>query len=365
MKKSYLMIAAAAALFAACSNTDTFKDVDVQEAVIGLNGQYVEKPTKAEITSAWLTTANSKFGVFGYRYAADNANAFTLFSNEEVTYVTSPSADWTHTTVRYWDKGANDEYYFYAYAPYSASATFSRTNGLTYTLPSNVFLDTDDATDLCIAGAVEETDYAECSDAHVHFTFSHVLSKLSFKVIKTGFGANESVRLTSITFAAPSVTSATWNQNDENATTDADITYVDLANPTSSSDLTAKVAFNDTGADDGNNVVGVADVVVGATAANIIAGSNSFIVLPNNAPQDPTDIQANEKHLIKLAVGYELTYSDGETEPQTAYGDVALLYQKGNHYIVTINIKPVEIQFHADVINGFNDVTVSESFDVQ
>ena len=364
MKKSYLMIAAAAALFAACAETDNFKDVDVQEAVIGFNGQYVEKPTKAEITTAWLTTANSKFGVFGYRYAANNANALTLFNNEEVTYVTSPSADWTHTTVRYWDKGANDEYYFYAYAPYSASATFSRTNGLTYTLPSNVFWDTDDATDLCIAGAVEETDYAACSDAHVHFTFSHVLSKLSFKVIKTGFGANESVRLTSITFAAPSVTSATWNQNDENTTADANITYVGLTNPTSSSDLTAKVAFNDTGAD-GNEVVGVQDVIVGATAANIIAGSNSFIVLPNNAPEDAEHIQASEKHLIKLAVGYELTYADNKKEPQTAYGDVALLYEQGNHYIVTINIKPVEIQFHADVINGFNDVTVAESFDVQ
>lgn len=359
------MIAAAAALFAACAENDTFKDVDTQDAVIGLNGQYVEKQTRAEITSAWLTTANSKFGVFGYRYASGNANEITLFNNEEVTYVTTPSADWTHTTVRYWDKGASDEYYFYAYAPYSGTATFDRTSdGLTYTLPANVFLDTDDATDLCIAGAVEQTDYAECSDAHVHFTFSHVLSKLSFKVIKTGFGANESVRLTSITFAAPSVTSATWNQNGVNTTADADITYDGLTNPTSASDLTAKVAFNDSGADE-NGVVGVADVVVGATAANIIAGSNSFIVLPNNAPQDPTDIQADEKHLIKLAVGYELTYSDGQIEPQTAYGDVALLYEQGNHYIVTINIKPVEIQFHADVINGFNDVTVAESFDVQ
>lgn len=384
MKKDrFTILLAAAAMLAACSSNDTFKEVDTPDVVIGFNGQYVEKPTKAEITDSWLTTAGSDFGVYGYRYAIGNTDPtpFTLFNNERVYYVTSPSADWLHTTVRYWDKGATGQYYFYAYAPYSATtpsaASFVREagKGLTYTMPvdgsskTQVFVDTNNALDLCIA-AVEGTDYEHCSTpAHVHFTFSHALSKLSFKVKKEGFGNSDVVRLTSITFAAPISTTATWKQNALTGVASANVAYTDYAAPASLTD-NVKTAFTDSGADTPGDpsptVVGVADVIVGTEAgADKIAGSNSFIVIPNTNPADANDVQDGEKHLIKLTVEYELEYGDNhQKESHTAYGDVRILYQSGNHYIVTINIKPVAIEFHVDAITDFTTVNAG-TFDVQ
>ena len=50
MKKSYLMIAAAAALFAACAENDTIKEVN-EDVAIGFDGKYVNKATRAEISS--------------------------------------------------------------------------------------------------------------------------------------------------------------------------------------------------------------------------------------------------------------------------------------------------------------------------
>ena len=379
MRKDKFTFLLAAALLTACAQTDTFQEVDTQDVVIGFNGQYVEKPTKAEITSTWLTENGSDFGVFGYRYAITNANAFQLFANERV-YYDEADDDWYHTTVRYWDKGATGQYYFYAYAPYSATtpsaASFVREadKGLTYTMPvdgsskTQVFVDTNNALDLCIA-AVEGTDYEHCSTpAHVHFTFSHALSKLSFKVKKEGFGANDVIRLTSITFAAPISTTATWKQNALTGVESANVAYTDYAAPANET-TNVKTAFTDTGADTPDDpsttetneyvVVGVADVIAGTTAGNDkIAGSNSFIVIPNTNPANSSSVQDNEKHLIKLTVGYELTYGDnGQKESHTAYGDVRILYQSGNHYIVTINIKPVAIEFHVDQINDFTVAT--------
>ena len=384
MKKDrFTILLAAAAMLAACSSNDTFKEVDTQDVVIGFNGQYVEKPTKAEITDSWLTTAGSDFGVYGYRYAIGNTDPtpFTLFNNERVYYVTSPSADWLHTTVRYWDKGATGQYYFYAYAPYSATtpsaASFVREadKGLTYTMPvdgsskTQVFVDTNNALDLCIA-AVEGTDYEHCSTpAHVHFTFSHALSKLSFKVKKEGFGNSDVVRLTSITFAAPISTTATWKQNALTGVASANVDYEGYAAPEYLTD-NVKTAFTDSGADTPGDpsptVVGVADVIVGTEAgADKIAGSNSFIVIPNTNPANPNNVQDGEKHLIKLTVEYELEYGDNhQKESHTAYGDVRILYQSGNHYIVTINIKPVAIEFHVDAITDFTTVNAG-TFDVQ
>lgn len=386
MKKDrFTILLAAAAMLAACSSNDTFKEVDTPDVVIGFNGQYVEKPTKAEITDSWLTTDGSDFGVYGYRYAIGNTDPtpFTLFNNERVYYVTSP-ADWLHTTVRYWDKGATGQYYFYAYAPYSATAaSFNRAanGGLTYTMPvdgnskTQVFVDTDNALDLCIA-AVEETDYEHCSTpAHVHFTFSHALSKLSFKVKKEGFGANDVVRLTSITFAAPISTTATWSQNALTGVASANVAYTGYAAPASLTD-NVKTAFTDSGADTPDNpatpdtdesaVVGVEDIIAGTTAGDDkIGGSKSFIVIPNTNPANPNNVQDGEKHLIKLTVEYELEYGDNhQKESHTAYGDVRILYQSGNHYIVTINIKPVAIEFHVDAITDFTTVNAG-TFDVQ
>lgn len=113
------MIAAAAALFAACSNTDVLKEINDQEIAIGFD-TYAQKATKAAENSSKDYSLNLKdhhnqFKVWGYK----NTSTTPVFNGEEVTYNTADSK-WGYTNNRYWDKAATS-YEFYAYAPASST----------------------------------------------------------------------------------------------------------------------------------------------------------------------------------------------------------------------------------------------------
>lgn len=131
MKKSYLMIAAAAVLFAACSSNDTFKDINNAEGpMIGFS-TYAQKATKAENSgenySLDLKDHHTTFRVWGYK----NTSATAVFNGEEVRY---ESSKWSYTNNRYWDKAATT-YEFYAYAP-STTGVFTF-NGVTNVATQN------------------------------------------------------------------------------------------------------------------------------------------------------------------------------------------------------------------------------------
>lgn len=120
MKKSYLMIAAAATLFAACANNEEINEISSQGSAIGFS-TYYQKATKAENSSenyTWdLSDHHSDFKVWGYK----NTSATAVFDGEKVWWDTSLDPDaWTYTDNRYWDKVATD-YYFYACAPYTGT----------------------------------------------------------------------------------------------------------------------------------------------------------------------------------------------------------------------------------------------------
>ena len=354
MKKSYLMIAAAATLFAACSENDTYKEVVNEEVAIGFESNYATKTTKAEIDNAWMKTSGDKFGVYGYKTEPDKV--VTLFSNERVYY----TSDWEHTSVRYWDKNADDAYDFYAYAPYSASAASfvkdavspSAKTGFTYNLGTQVFADaTLPATvDLCVA-AVEGTDYNEClyganndqvSDGHVSFTFDHVLSKLSFNVKKVET-LTATVTLNALKMEFPSATSVNWAQNsksvtlgDKNATPAkyvGDITYGDYAAPTADSYSVTIVS-------------GKTQTVT--TTSTAIADAHSYIVAPN-VVADPV-----QKHNINVKVEYTIDYGDNIVETQTATGIAEINFIENYHYTLIINIDPAKIEFDVDAVNGWD-----------
>ena len=118
MKKSYLLIAAATALFAACANNEEIKEISNQGPVIGFN-TYYQKITKAENSSEdydWdLSNHHLDFKVWSYK----NTTATAVFNGEQVRWDTNLDPDaWTYDNNRYWDKVATD-YYFYACAPYT------------------------------------------------------------------------------------------------------------------------------------------------------------------------------------------------------------------------------------------------------
>ena len=135
MKRSFLILAAAAGMFAACTNEDAVLDQQVaQQDPNGVYfGVYVDRATRAgapqSITTATLQTGAHKdagFGVFGYY--TDN-NEYTQYAlpnfmyNQQVKY---NAGQWEYEPVKYWpnefgSEAASDEtdkLSFFAYAPY-------------------------------------------------------------------------------------------------------------------------------------------------------------------------------------------------------------------------------------------------------
>ena len=155
MKKSYLMIAAVAALFVACAEKETFREVaNDNETVLISFETYNEKLTRATVTDTLhapqnFTKEHGGFGVWGYKGDRDaiepatgtpkivnlsDASTFTkVFDNVMVWYDADSSASqkhahFTYAVPKYWDKTA--EYHFFAYAPYDASnASFDASTG--------------------------------------------------------------------------------------------------------------------------------------------------------------------------------------------------------------------------------------------
>ena len=103
MKKSYLMIAAAAALFAACSSNDTFKDINNDAFVSKIDfSTFAQKATRAaensgETYSQALENHHSTFKVWGFK----NTTADAVFFNETATHSgTAPDDTWAYENDR-------------------------------------------------------------------------------------------------------------------------------------------------------------------------------------------------------------------------------------------------------------------------
>ncbi len=189
MKKSFLLLIAAA-LLAACSSNEM--TVELKEKPIGFSRVYIDKSTKA-IRKGPYTTDNfgyvgNTFGVIGYKTTATQTNA-KVFNDVKVEYQSGLSApfatsDWAYSPLVYWDKTAT-QYSFFAYAPHSGDFT------------GTVALGSNDATTFSITGfkqAVTVNDHidlmtdltnqnnvtgANIGDNDVGFTFGHILSNIN------------------------------------------------------------------------------------------------------------------------------------------------------------------------------------------
>ena len=351
MKKSYLMIAAAAALFAACSNTDTFKEVANEEVAIDFANGYIENTTKAELTNDWFTQDNNNFGVYGFKGSTE------IFTNEEVKWVASQS-DWKHTTKRFWDK-ASSAYEFYAYAPYGQTATFTdKKFGFTNIAAKPIVNITTANADLAVATPLTGISYDHCTSqstaghgaGHVEFIFNHVLSKLSF-YIKTNLNVNtdgttgdvKELKVNAISLDFPTATSASWAQSN-------------------ASGVSGTVTYDGYTAKDGSNyetvVLSGASTDVTNTATQI---GNVFIVAP------VTTSGTSAEHIFGVKVDYTIKYNDNLTESSTAYGVIGggngttgTQYKpaENTNYGITLNINPEAIEFCVDEINNWATETI-------
>ena len=361
MKKSYLMIAAVAALFAACAEKESFKDVD-QDEIIGFGHSATENPTRAELNMTWFRTLDNGFGVYGYK------NDAAIFTNENVycSNATDPYF-WSHATVRFWDKAASQAYDFYAYAPFTGTnntagtnPTFSKSTGFTFTgIPVIADITTAGA-DKAVADAVENIDYNDSRLHKVHqasssvptvptvqFVFNHILSKLSFKIKTDILSTVATFTVTKVEIDFPSATGVQWAETASNAP----------AGTTTYTGYTAKDGTYDFTVFEGSQTV--------TNTAAAMTDAKTFIVTPVNT--------SVTKHEFEVKVTYNILYADNTSETGCiATGTIGTGTPATNtytpaqnqYYIAVININPEKIEFCVEDVKAWNPETQTDPVDV-
>lgn len=212
MKKSLLMLGAAAMMLASCTQNEV---VEVAESrAIGFNGTGIDNITKADITS----------GAFTHFYVYGGYDDTPIFNGTEVSY---NGGNWTYTPTQYWAAGT------WRFAGYEGgdgvSPTWSYANGLTLEVNSDV----DNQSDVVYAasGDITVTD-ATTYSTPVALNFTHLLSKIQFKFLKDAQSL-DGVTVTLSNFVVSDITTnAKWVAGtQENATSPVTGAYSDFSSP--------------------------------------------------------------------------------------------------------------------------------------
>lgn len=205
-------MAAAATMFAACSQNEVLNEVQVQDEAQAIGfSTYAGKVTRAENSYETLTDGlyahHDNFIVWGYKNTAID---YYVFEGEKVYY---NGTAWTYDNTKYWDKAA-DFYEFYAAAPNNGKWALNRGTSaqnddyFTYvnlkledeTLPSTSYGESFKSEvmknkDLMIASPKQMQQYQIKGAEKVRFEFNHILSRLNITVRKDASLANEAIVL--------------------------------------------------------------------------------------------------------------------------------------------------------------------------
>ena len=391
MKKS-LFLLAAVALFASCAQKDVKNDVIEDEAPIGFVPTFMEKSTKANAGEMIIDRTNSintfnvdnnTFEVWGWK--TNTQGTSKVFDNQTVTYNSqnqTESTKWGYTPLKYWDRSAS--YKFYAVAPNGvftlnedntteANRKFSAAN-----VPSVQTLQNSDASsatnliklataassvpgtastaiDYLVAAKVEcaagkanqsnNTPRYQAGDNDVEFTFSHILSKLTVKVLTTddfATSAKPDIKLSELTMTINGVA-----QN-----------YAQ----TTAGEITPAVE-NATNYDVWSNAITTAVPVTcfHADASSLATYQVDSLLLTDTGQQvasyfvAPTPTTSGEAE-VKVIAKYTVYYSDGVVDhcvsPETTVENLTSFIQN-NSYTLNIKIAPEAILFDVNVVNGF------------
>ncbi len=171
MKKSLIILAAAALAMAACTTT---KDIDYGVAQASKQVSFTSHVNKN--TRALSNDNFSQFNVFGSYTTATSTTPTQVFNDIAVT---KNGTDWTYSgDARYWIKDAT--YTFYAYSKENAKTTTSRFNAAELTLENYIVnAANDNQKDLVFASA-KNIIGKESGNEKVAFDFKHILSKIRF-----------------------------------------------------------------------------------------------------------------------------------------------------------------------------------------
>ncbi len=258
MKKSLIIITAAALVLNGCAGNETFKEIKQQDNSAISFTTFTSKQTRADNSNATekneLQSYNKTFRLWGNKYIKNGESTFArtpvfgftgnatdgfLYPGEKVEYQSTEASligHWAYSPVRFWDKTAT-HYDFYAAAPFNPQSakyegeTMSRetkvwaitdnTSPKTISLadfrvsgtnmasdPTNTTIDaakimaTEDTEDLMIASDIlDYKDYTYSTAPNnngVQLVFNHILSRLNIGIRKSNDLADYTVNLKSI-----------------------------------------------------------------------------------------------------------------------------------------------------------------------
>lgn len=378
MKKS-LLIFAAAALIVGCADNTVKNDTVQEQIAIGFVPSFMEKITRANAGEMAITPTNTfnkdgnTFEVWGWKTNNDQGLS-QVFDNQEVIYNssnTTTTTKWGYSPVKYWDRTAS--YVFYATAPYGFFELNENDNPdnriITLTVPNDSVVQTledsngaskikkaytegngteSKACDFLVAGKVEcsagATTQGNANDKDVAFTFSHILSKLTVKVLTTADFSGDNkpyIKLTKLDIKLDSMATTYTQKTAGTVTAAADNSGDTWAGPVVRN--ITKTCF-DVDPAQSNKLV---DSLLLSTTKEEIA---SYLVAPTPNGDSPATCS------VTVTAKYTVFYTDGVvdncTSPETKVATLTSFVQN-THNILNITIAPQAILFDVQTVNGF------------
>lgn len=386
MKKSYLMLVASAAIFAACSETEKIQEnlQDNEPAAIGFTS-YAEKATRGDATLPTnLEYYHTTFAVYGTKQNKnDNTDIQYVFGGKATaagaqdgvtcTYQTTEDnvlKDWKYDNPRFWDKQA--DYDFIAYSPVSAknpiryyykdedaqvgdngnwfkttaAYTLTGTNLQATATQAEKIKGFNGAGDLDLMISGTNAQDGANHDNFVNLQFRHILSKLNVKI-----GQAEALYNSDVTIKEVKLTGfkdqGTYDQSDYDNTADPKESGWSASTSVNNANYALLYTGNQV-LDKGQNV-----------SAVFQAGDPYFFIENLVMPQTIADDQ------VKLTIKYNIksgTYDEDYTYNLDLYDLAALRkFYDGYNYYLNITIEPDVIKFDASVTEWDNQTVVNKT----
>ena len=347
MKKSYLMMAAAATMFAACTQADFVNPVPETEQEIGFEN-HVGKTTRAEIVDEYALAAEGGFVVWGYKTPTANkawGSATTIFDGvnvfaSEVAGVAGAATTWTYTNKKYWDKTST--YNFYAVAPYNPTSGEYSISGaeaglITITGAQSALASVSDDFLIDRSNGAKGVDGAAVNTEGKHnavgFNFNHVMAKVTLQLLSNDINEGDVITVKKLTMSG-------WNSNKGTFAQDAlyEASTTNIDEWTLATDILATagtVTFNKDGG-----------YTLNETTA--VAVEDSYIMVP----------QTIAASTLKFTVDFTITYGAGGSEEFIGHeGTLAEVQTWGTdtHTTYTIKVGPQPIEFDVISVAGFTN----------
>lgn len=347
MKKNYVMLALASMMMAACANNDLVDEGVVKEEVpqaIEFE-PFANKTSRAEIVDASsLKTPNGGFHVWGYKSSDSWTTKFTVFNGAEVLW--NNNWDYSESSApQYWDK--TSKYKFYAVAPKAPTdVEYSIDNSQKITIEGVQSPINATSMDYLIVRPENVDEIDGSIKAPVSLTFTHIMSKISFK-LKAGI--NEKIVVTSLSMYGWDNGTATFTQN-QNATSEWEFTTNSVVSKGSAISILSTATE-----------LPYVKNAASQTATSTTVG-NSFIMVPQTiqyiAPaaavgETPAVLESG----LTFIVSYKIVRGEGDTLVEEVFTDqVGILktnqtWSTNTHTTYTIIVGPDAIEFGDPTIN--------------